>query len=241
MPISITFKSIRAAIRSHALYRQPRPMGIFFKTGPGQYGEGDCGLGVSGGVLRKIARNFKGVADKTVEALLRSKIHDERQLGLILLTDQMPKADKKRQKQIAALYLKNRAGVNNWDLVDVSCYKILGPAFGLKILPQLKRWARDPHATLWEKRIAIVTTLYFIRQKNPAQTLTLAKILIREKHDLLQKATGWMLREVGNYCGREVLEKFLKKHYQAIGRTCLRYAIEKFPEGLRQKYLKGKI
>ena len=230
---------LRRRLRCRANPVKAKLLQGFFKTGKGQYGHGDRFIGVTVPEIRTIARDFIAFPDSDIAKLLHSPIHEERLLGLVIWTYQMEEASAARQKAIAQLFIKHRAGVNNWDLVDLSCYKILGPAHGYKILPLLTKWAC--RGALWEKRIAMVTTAHFIRLRDPQPTLAIAKILLKDEHDLLQKASGWMLREVGKQCGQRVLEKFLKANYKRMGRTALRYAIERLPEKRRQEYLQGKI
>ncbi len=245
----------------------------FFKTGCGEYGEGDRFLGVSVPEVRKIAKEFVALSDAEVTKLLKSPWHEERLLGLIIWTYQVERAvrvgDKKRAKKIAGLYLKNVAAANNWDLVDLSCYKILGLGLGYQVLPRLRMWAQLPpiekvppqrrpkgvlpatsralcvagqrRSRLWQKRIAMVTTFHFLGLGDPRPTLELAEILLVERHDLLQKALGWMLRELGKRCGEKLLTTFLNSHAPEMGRTALRYAVERLPAQKRAKYARREI
>jgi len=212
----------------------------FFKTGKGQYGEGDIFLGVTVPEQRKIAKKYQNLPLKDIQILLNTKIHEYRLTAILILCEQY----KNSKKQIYNFYLKNTKNINNWDLVDLSAHKIVGDylfdknnAKGINkdILYKLAK-----SKNLWERRIAIISTWYFIRQNSFKDTLKISKILINDKHDLIHKAVGWMLREVGK---RDQLaeEKFLKKHYTNMPRTMLRYAIERFEETKRQKYLKGQI
>lgn len=212
----------------------------FFKTGPGQYGEGDVFIGISMPNQRKVAKMFhKEFELEKIEELLQEEIHEYRSVALIMLVEKYSRSkSKKEQQEIAELYLKNKDRINNWDLVDISAHKILGPYLWDKDRSVLKNLANEDH--LWSQRIAMISTFYFIRNKEFTDTLEIAKILLDHKHDLIHKAVGWMLREIGNR-NREVEEKFLRKNYKKMPRTMLRYAIEKFPEELRQRYLKGTI
>jgi len=216
---------------------------MFFKTGSGQYGEGDKFRGVSGKHQNPIAKKYyKEASLEDCSKLLDSKWHDERQTALRILRLKFEKSkDEKVRKQIYDLYLKKRKGINNWDLVDVSAPSIVG-GYLLRYSEGERRilykFARSKD--LWEKRIAIIATYGFIRASEFENTLEISKILLYDDHDLIHKAVGWMLREVGNR-DRVVEEKFLKGYYKEMPRTMLRYAIEKFPEGLRQRYLKGKF
>ena len=210
----------------------------FFKTGPGQYGEGDCFIGIRVPVLRKLARQYAELSLQEVLALLASPIHEQRLLALLIMVHLFQGADEAMQKKIYRAYLKNTAYINNWDLVDVSADKILGAWLyhhpqDLNKLQQLAG-SRD----LWRRRMAIMASFYFIRQGKSALTLKLARQLIDDEHDLIHKAVGWMLREVGKR-DRKTEQAFLDRHVTRMPRTMLRYAIEKFPPGLRQHYLKS--
>ena len=211
----------------------------FFKTSKGEYGEGDLFLGVTVPELRKLAKKAKDTFSfNDLQTLLESKFHEKRLLGLITLVLQYEKAERKEQKRFYDFYLRNFKYINNWDLVDTSAPKILGPYLFEKDKKILHQWAKSKN--LWKRRIAILTTFYFIRQDHFKETLEISKILLQDPEDLMHKAVGWMLREVGNRDLQEE-EKFLKKHYKKMPRTMLRYAIEKFPEKRRKAYLEGKI
>lgn len=208
----------------------------FFKTGKGEYGEGDVFLGIEGGVpaKRKIAKRYFDLNFKGLQKLLDSKIHEHRFMALIILINRFNKEEKK----VFDFYIKNTRNINNWDLVDVSAHKIMGQYLLNKDRKILCKFAKSKN--LWEKRIAIISTYAFIREEEFDDILKISEIFLDDEHDLIHKAVGWMLREVGNR-DRKVEEKFLKKYYKKMPRTMLRYAIEKFPEDLRQKYLKGII
>jgi 3-methyladenine DNA glycosylase AlkD len=210
----------------------------FFKTGPGQYGAGDVFLGIKVPPLRTLARNFEGASLKTVQALLKSKIHEKRVLALMILVQQFARGDDELRQRIYDFYLANTRFINNWDLVDGSAPYILGPYLWERDRKQLYIFARS--SSLWERRIAIVSTLYFIRQNDFADALKLTKLLLGDKHDLIHKATGWMLREIGKR-NLAVEQSFLKKHCKTMPRTTLRYAIERFPESQRRDYLLGRV
>ncbi|MBD3209412.1 DNA alkylation repair protein [Candidatus Woesearchaeota archaeon] len=222
----------RASKEKAAIYQR------FFKTGKGEYGEGDVFIGLAVPEQRNIAKQFKDLPLPETIKLLQSKIHEHRLTALIILMEQFKKADEKKQKQMYALYLNNTQYINNWDLIDLSAPRIVG-AYLLdkprKILYQLAK------GNLWEKRIAILATFTFIHHGESRDTLRLAKQYLGETHDLSHKATGWALREVGKRVSEQELEQFLQKHYKSIPRTTLRYAIERFPEQKRQAYLKGAI
>jgi len=210
----------------------------YFKCGVGEYGEGDKFIGITLPDIREVVREYKNLSLKEIAGLIKSKIHEERTMALAILVEQFKKAGEKQRTAIFKLYLKNTSHINNWDLVDISAPKITGPYLEDKPKDILYQLAKSQ--SLWERRIAIMSTAHFIRQKKYADTLKIAELLLKDKHDLIHKAVGWMLREVGKQ-DRGVEEQFLKKHCQQMPRTMLRYAIEKFPEPLRKKYLIGQI
>lgn len=210
----------------------------YFKTGPGEYGEGDRFRGIRGPVLRKLAKECLNLPMGEVERLLHAKFHEDRALALLILVGQFAKADAARRAAIYELYLSNTRFINGWDLVDVSAPGVVGAFLLDKDRRPLRKLAKSP--VLWERRIAIIATQHFIRRGDFSETLRIARILLLDREDLIHKAVGWMLREVGNR-DRQLEEGFLRLHYQRMPRTMLRYAIEKFPEPLRQKYLKGLI
>jgi len=208
----------------------------FFKTGHGQYAEGDVFLGIKVPVQRKVAKKFFNLSLLDIKELLTSKIHEHRLISLFILIDKYKKSDDKGKKQIFDFYLKNAKNINNWDLVDLSAPNILGdylfndPAQK----PILYRLAKSDD--LWEKRISILSTLAFIRQNQFSDTFKIAELLLKDKHDLIHRAVGWMLREIGKR-DQSKEEQFLKKHYKIMPRTMLRYAIERFDEKRRNHYL----
>ena len=210
----------------------------FFKTGKGEYGEGDIFLGIRVPVLRKLAKEFSKASLKTVFELLKSKYHEERQLALFILVNSYKKSDADLKVFIYNMYLDNTMFINNWDLVDSTAEHIVGEYLYNNDREVLFYLAKSD--SLWERRISIISTFYFIRRNDFADTLKIAELLINDKEDLIHKAVGWMLREVGNR-NLEIEENFLQKHYNKMPRTMLRYAIEKFEEDKRQKYLKGLI
>jgi 3-methyladenine DNA glycosylase AlkD len=210
----------------------------FFKTGKGEYGEGDIFYGIKVPEQRKIAGAFRNLSLDDLKILLASKVHEYRLIAALILVEQFSKADEVKRKTIFDFYLKNKKGINNWDLVDLSAPKIIGEYLFNKDKTILYKFAHSKD--LWEKRIAIISTQAFIRKGWFADTLALSEILLHDTHDLIHKAVGWMVREIGN---RDIIveEEFLKEHYKTMPRTMLRYAIEKFPEKKRLDYLKGKI
>ena len=214
--------------------RQAKILQRFFKTGKGEYGEGDIFLGVKVPDQRKIANKFSELSLKDLEKLLSSKIHEYRMSALFILIKQYEKANEQEKKKIFDFYLKNTKNINNWDLVDLSAPKIVGDFLLDKPKDVLYKLAKSNN--LWERRIAIVSTVVFIRNNKFKDTLKISKTLLLDKHDLIHKAVGWMLREVGKR-NQKVEEKFLKKHYSKMPRVMLRYAIERFEEKKRKFYL----
>lgn len=207
----------------------------FFKTGEGEYGFGDVFLGISVPQSRAIAIKYKDISFDDIGKLLRSEIHEERLIALLILVHQFHH-EEMLQRRIYEFYLKHTKFVNNWDLVDLSSDKIMGGYLIDKPKTILYKLARS--SNVWERRIAMIATYNFIKNKDFTDALSIAEILIEDKNDLIEKAVGWMIREVGNRDLKEE-ERFLKKHYKNMGRTALRYAIEKFPEKVRKGYLNG--
>jgi 3-methyladenine DNA glycosylase AlkD len=205
----------------------------FFKTGKGEYGEGDILLGLTVPEMRKIAKNYD-LSLKDIQELLNIQIHEFRFTALVILISKYNKAKQEDKEEIFKLYLKNYNNINNWDLVDISCPNIIGNYLLDKERDVLYEFAESDH--LWKKRIAMISTFAFIRDNQFEDTLNIAEILLKDKHDLIHKAVGWMLREVGKR-DQELEEKFLKKHYKTMPRTMLRYAIEKFSEEKRKFYM----
>ncbi len=206
----------------------------FFKTGKGQYGEGDVFLGISVPDQRKTAKKYSLLPLKEIQKLLSSKIHEHRLTALLILVIKFNKEDESARRSIYSFYLKNTKHINNWDLVDLSAHKILGEYLIDHDRSILYKMAQSEN--LWERRISIISTYQFIRNNQFDDTIGLADILINDSHDLIHKAVGWMLREVGKR-NQLVEEKYLKKHYKSMPRTMLRYAIEKFDEKKRKFYL----
>ncbi|MBL7159749.1 DNA alkylation repair protein [Candidatus Microgenomates bacterium] len=227
-------KKIEKEIEKFKSPKKAKILGRFFKTGKGEYGEGQIFLGAKTADKRKLAKQYRELTFKELQSLLNSKIHDYRFVALVILDLKFQKANEEIRKKIAKFYLKNTKNINNWDLVDISAPKILGFYLLDKDRSVLHQLAKSKN--LWEKRIAVLSTFAFIREKQFSDTLKIAKILLNDKHDLIHKAVGWMLREVGKK-DRAVEERFLKKHYQTMPRTMLRYAIERFDRSKRDFYL----
>jgi 3-methyladenine DNA glycosylase AlkD len=207
----------------------------FFKTGPGDYGAGDKFLGIRVPATRQLAREFRGLPLGDVAELLRDPWHEARLLGLIMLANAYQRGTPAEQERIFKLYLANTDRVNNWDLVDLSAPNIVGVHLATRPRTLLDKLARSK--SLWERRIAIVATQHLIRRGEFDDTLRVARILLDDRHDLIHKAVGWMLREVGNN-DRAALEAFLDEHADRMPRTMLRYAIEKMSAAQRQAYLR---
>ena len=210
----------------------------FFKTGAGEYGEGDIILGIRVPELRKIAKDYSQISLEEIEQLLRSPFHEERFLALLFLVGAYSNGNASAKRAIYTLYMANTQYINNWDLVDGSAVHIVGPFLFDKSLKPLYTLARSRF--LWERRIAVMSTFYFIRQGHYSETLKIARMLLSDTEDLIHKSVGWMLREVGKR-DLEAEEVFLRAHYRKMPRTMLRYAIEKIPEPKRKQYLKGKV
>ena len=217
--------------------KQAKILQRFFKTGPDEYGEGDLFLGLTVPEQRRIAKEYASLCIEEIEKLLTSKIHEHRLTALIVLTNKYKKSSESQKEEIFSLYLRNTQHINNWDLVDLSAPTIVGEYLFDKDRKILYQMAKSNN--LWEKRIAMLATFAFIRQNEFDDAFKLAEILLKDSHDLIHKAVGWMLREVGNR-ERDAEISFLDKHHHQMPRTMLRYAIEKFPEDLRQKYLARK-
>jgi 3-methyladenine DNA glycosylase AlkD len=206
----------------------------FFKTGEGEYGEGDIFLGVRVPDQRRIAKKYKNIPLTDVVELLQSGIHEHRLTALFILTEQFNKGDEEARQRIVDLYLSNAAYVNNWDLVDSSAHKILGA--WLVGRPREVLYEMAESDSLWERRISIISTFALINRGDLADALALARALIDDGHDLIHKASGWVLREVGKK-DQSALETFLLEHYEKMPRTMLRYAIERLPEERKRFYM----
>jgi 3-methyladenine DNA glycosylase AlkD len=227
-------KDVRVIIKKRRNKEKAKLLQRFFKTGPGEYAEGDKFYGITVPVLRELAGRFYGLGLKDTLELLKSPIHEERLLALLILISKYRKSDIVGKKKIYLLYLGHTGYINNWDLVDVTAKHIVGNFLFNRNKTPLYRLARSK--SVWERRIAILSTFDFIDKNQFKDTLKIARILLSDGHDLIHKAAGWMLREVGKR-DMETEENFLKKHSKKMPRTMLRYAIEKFPEQKRRAYL----
>lgn len=235
---AMTAKAAQAKLKSLADPVLAQSAARFFKTGPGEYGEKDVFLGMRAQALRQLAKEHQGLTLSEIEVLLRSAIHEERALALLILVRVAVKAAASVRKEIYEFYLANTRYVNNWDLVDVSAPALVGGYLADKSRKPLVGLAKS--GSLWERRIAVVATQHLIRLGDFADTLRIAKMLLNDKEDLIHKAVGWMLREVGKR-DEPALEAFLSEHYRQMPRTMLRYAIERLPSERRQAYLKGLV
>ena len=233
-------RAIAATLAKQGSVQAARFASRFFKTGAGEYGEGDRFLGVNMPAVRRLARDIGEAGIEVALPLLKSGWHEARTLALVLLVNAFQKGDPRVRKAIYRLYLRHARHIDNWDLVDISAPHIVGgwladkPTERRRVLTRLAK-----SSSLWERRIAILATLHNIRQGDATETLRLARLLLHDKEDLIQKAVGWMLREVGKRVGQETEEAFLQQVYREMPRTMLRYAIERFPEPLRKRYLLG--
>ena len=206
----------------------------FFKTGPGEYGEGDQFLGATVPELRRVSREFQDLPLRDARKLLTSQWHEERLLALLILVRQYERGGEDTRAAVYDVYLRSTRHINNWDLVDCSAAQIVGAHLAERNRMALRQLAKS--SSVWERRIAIIATFHGIRRGEFDETLRIAEMLLTDKHDLIHKAVGWMLREVGS---RDLAaeQRFLDQHASGMPRTMLRYAIEKFPEPLRKRYM----
>jgi 3-methyladenine DNA glycosylase AlkD len=230
---------LRAELHTSGTAEKAKASSRFFKTGTGQYGEGDIFIGVTVPQQRKIAKKYRNLSLADAEELLASKIHEERLVALIILVGQFARGDELSRHEIYEFYISHTAYVNNWDLVDSSAEFIVGPWLADKDKAILIKFATSN--LIWERRIAMLSTFHYIKLGDPEPALKIAEILLHDKQDLIQKAVGWMLREIGKRCARKALEGFLKTHYKTMPRTALRYAIEHFDKDRRGEYLRELI
>lgn len=228
--------SVQADIQKFANKEKAVLLSRYFKTGKGQYGEGAVFLGLTVPQQRAIAQKYKDLPLREIELLLKQNIHEYRLTALLILVKQFEKGSDEERKQIVNLYLHNTKYINNWDLVDLSAPKIVG-TYLLHQKPKRKLlYTFAKSKNLWERRIAIMSTFPFIKQKDFSDTYAIAEDLLHDKHDLIHKTVGWCLREIGKVDQKKE-EEFLKKHAKMMPRTMLRYAIEKFPIVQRARYL----
>jgi 3-methyladenine DNA glycosylase AlkD len=228
-------RRVRDDLRALASRKRAAVNKWFFKTGPGEYGEGDRFLGVTVPALRKLTRDYEDLPQAEVIELLNSPWHEERLLALLILVRQYERADDRARGAIHRLYLRHTRSINNWDLVDCSAAQIVGAHLEGSSRRYLRRLARSQ--SLWERRIAMIATYHYIKGGEFKDALAIAELLVDDDHDLIHKAVGWMLREIGKR-NRRVEEKFLRKHARRMPPTMLRYAIEHFPKPLRLRYMR---
>lgn len=231
----MSLNQVKKELKQYSNPEKAKILQRFFKTGKGQYGEGDIFLGVMVPEQRKVA-NKNDLSMDEIEELLSSKIHEHRLVALFVLINKYKKADEKLKKEIFNFYLRSTKKINNWDLIDLSAPNIVGNYLLDKKRDILYKLAKSK--SLWEKRISILATFEFIKNNEYGDTLKIAEILLDEGHDLIHKGVGWMLRELGKRVSQGKEEEFLKKHYENMPRTMLRYAIERFDEKKRKFYLK---
>lgn len=233
----IMFSQLVNDLQKSADPERAKNLSWFFKTGKGEYGEGDVFVGITVPRLREISKKYQELDLKYLQELLNSKIHEYRLSALMILRfkySSFAKASEDRQKEVVLFYLKNTKQINNWDLVDLSCHYILGNFLLDKNRKILYVLAKSKN--LWEKRISIITTFAFIRNNDFVDAIKISEILMNDKHDLIHKAVGWALREIGKK-NKKTEINFLNKHHKAMPRTMLRYAIEKFSDRERKFYL----
>ncbi len=223
-------EKIKDPVRARILAR-------FFKTGKGEYGEGDEFIGLTVPQVRAVAKKNRKLPFKELIKLLKSSEHEARLTALVIMVERFKKAPENERKELCEAYLAHTRWVNNWDLVDTSAEHIVGGFLMDKPKKILTELARSKN--VWERRIAIMATFHFIKRGESEETLRIAKLLLNDRHDLIHKAVGWMLREVGKRCARSVEEEFLRTYYKTMPRTMLRYAIEHFPAAHRKAYLHG--
>jgi 3-methyladenine DNA glycosylase AlkD len=229
-----TAATIRRQLRAVADPSRVPILQRFFRTGKGEYGEGDRFIGVTVPQARAICRACRGTSLVEIDRLLQSPVHEDRLTALLLLVDAFTLGDDERKREIYDYYLANTVRINNWDLVDASAPLIVGAWLRGRSKAPLTRLAKSP--MLWERRIAIVATQDFIRQRQLDETFRIADLLIEDRHDLIHKATGWMLREAGKR-DEAALRRYLDSRHTRMPRTSLRYAIERLPERDRLAYL----
>ncbi|MBM4175727.1 MAG: DNA alkylation repair protein [Ignavibacteria bacterium] len=231
-------EEVKKRLRQFARKDNANTLQRFFKTGPGEYGEGDIFIGVMVPQIRLTAKEFSDLSLSDLRRLISSEIHEERLTALLILVHQYKKGDESHKEKIYNFYFRSKKHINNWDLIDLTAEHIVGAYLLDKDKSILYDLAKSEN--LWGRRISMLSCFHYIKKESFETALEISEILLNDEHDLIQKAVGWMLREIGKR-DLETEERFLKKHYKHMPRTMLRYAIEKFPEKKRQAYLKGKI
>ena len=227
---------LKKELKEKSNSKQAKILQRFFKTGKGEYGEGDIFLGIKVPIQRSIAKKYTNLPLNQLQNLLNSKVHEYRLIALVILMDKYKKENKEK---IYNFYIKNLKNINNWDLVDISCPNIVGAYLYTQPREVTKKTLQQLAISdnLWKRRVAIVSTFYFIRQNRFVESIGIAQMLKNDKHDLIHKAIGWMLREIGKR-NQEVEERFLRKYYKTMPRTMLRSAIEKFSKERKEFYMK---
>lgn len=211
----------------------------YFKTGPGEYGAGDIFIGLTVPQVRQVVKKNSSLSPLEIERLLCSPIHECRLTALLIMVEQYKSASRFDRQKLHQLYLASSRYINNWDLVDSSAACLIGNHTYKKSTRLLSRLANSKN--IWERRMAIVATHYGIKRGDAKEALRVARLLLNDTHDLIHKAVGWMLREIGVYCSRQQVVDFLNAHYTNVPRTTLRYAIEHFPTTQRKRYLRGPL
>src|SRR5690348_14246744 len=234
----LTLSDLRRELEAASDAKRAKNLAWFFKSGKGEYGEGDKFCGITVPALRKIASRYHYLNLSEIRRLLRSEIHEHRLTALLILVDQYKRSDAQAREKIVDFYLANTRYINNWDLVDASARDIVGEHLVARPRAILYKLAKSPD--LWERRIAIIATHAFIRRGDLADTFKIAELLLRDKHDLIHKAVGWMLREAGKQSEPQLVH-FIQTHYSAMPRTTLRYAIERMPKEVRKRQLRGEF
>ncbi|MGA7722491.1 MAG: DNA alkylation repair protein [Ignavibacteriaceae bacterium] len=234
----MSINDLRSSLRGSASKEQAKILQKFFKTGPGEYGEGDLFLGIKVPLLRSISHKHLNLTFDELQELIKSQIHEERMSALMILVKRFPVSSTDGKEKIYKFYLKNAKNINNWDLVDLTAPQIVGGYLYDKDKRILEKLAGSKN--LWEKRISMIATYQFIKENQFDTAMAIAEILLNDENDLIHKAVGWMLREIGKR-DKKTEEIFLKDRYKRMPRTMLRYAIEKFSENKRKAYLLGKI
>ena len=234
----MSLKSLRKSLQELADPEIAEHSQRFFKTGKGEYGEGDKFLGIRMPVLRQQAKKYRQIELSDIKKLLKSSFHEERLCALIILVEKFSNGTEEEKSDIFNLYLGSIKNINNWDLVDSSAHYIVGVYLENRNRNILYKMAESNN--LWERRIAIMSTFHLIKKNMFKDALNISEVLLRDREDLIHKAVGWMLREIGKR-DKQAEKNFLDKYYKGMPRTMLRYAIEKFEETERQKYLKGLV
>jgi len=234
---NVSVSALKAELRREASPSKARLLSGFFKTGPGQYGEGDVFLGLTVPQSRALARKYLSLGLKGAGSLLKSPVHEERLIALLMLVELYAGGSEAERAKIFRSYMNGTAFINNWDLVDLSAPKIAGRHLEARSRKPLLRFAKSK--SLWERRIAVVACLHFIRRGEFADILAISHILLKDQHDLIHKAVGWMLREAGKRDLR-VLLYFLRRYAAVMPRTMLRYSIEKLPQAQRRGFMEAR-